>query len=42
MDPRQIMMILRVAFIMNEVTEELIVAKESGDTKRDPEQTTPL
>lgn len=33
MDPRQIMMILRVAFIMNEVTEELIVAKESGDEK---------
>lgn len=33
MDPRQIMMILRVAFIMNEVTEELIMAKESGDEK---------
>ena len=33
MDPRQIMMILRVAFIMNEVTEELIVAKESGNAK---------
>lgn len=33
MDPRQIMKILRVAFVMNEVTEELIVAKESGDEK---------
>ncbi|WP_303181727.1 hypothetical protein [uncultured Butyricimonas sp.] len=33
MDKKQVMDILRVAFVMNEVTEELIIAKESGDEK---------
>ena len=33
MDSKQIMNILKVAFVMNEVTEELIVAREGGDAK---------